>query len=112
MSNWLITFWLLLIAHAFTDYVWQPPEMGWRKDPTAQPPEIGKYGPWWWHLSAHSLINAGGVYVVTGNITCSIGEYTVHWLTDYAKCRGWVSTNLDQFIHLFSKGVWAWLSLS
>ena len=112
MSDWLIRVWCLLIAHAFTDYVWQSEQMGYRKDPTAFPPETSKYGPWWWHLSAHSLINAGGVLVATGHLSCSLGEFIVHWLTDYAKCRQWVSTNVDQGVHLFSKGVWAWISMS
>ena len=112
MTQWLTTFWLLLIAHAFTDYVWQPEEMGWRKNPTASPPEIAKYGPWWWHMSAHSLVNAGGIFFVTGNPLCSLGEFFLHFAIDYAKCRRWVSTNVDQGVHLVSKGVWAWLSLS
>ena len=112
MIEWLTTFWFLLIAHAFTDYVWQTESMGYRKDPTAFPPEVAKYGPWWWHMSAHSLINAGGVLVVTGDPLCSLGEFLLHFGIDYAKCRQWVSTNGDQGVHLISKGVWAWLSLS
>ena len=111
MINWLTTFWLLLIAHAFTDYVWQTEQMGWRKDPLASVPETEKYGPWWWHMTAHSLINAGGVFVVTWRFPLSVGEFVVHSLTDYSKCHGWISTNVDQIIHLLSKGVWAWLSL-
>lgn len=115
MMPWLTTFWLLLIAHAFTDYVWQTELMGWRKSPVPHPPvppyEIEKYGPWWWHMSAHSLVNAGGVLVITHSIPCSLGEFLVHGLTDYAKCRHWISTNADQAIHILSKGLWAWLSL-
>lgn len=99
----------LLALHALTDYVWQPELMANRKSPTF--PQYGHdpYGPWWWWMTAHSLINGLGVAMVCG-WELGLAETVVHGLTDYVKCRGWATTLQDQGVHLGSKLLWAWLT--
>ena len=101
----LTRLWWLLCAHALTDYVLQPTEMAQRKHP--QHPADHAYGPWWWWMTAHGLINALGVLYITQNVWLSVGEFVVHCALDTAKCQGWIDANTDQVGHLLSKGVWA-----
>lgn len=115
----MLTFWWLLVAHAFTDYVWQPEEMGRRK----QPHVLGDptYGPWWWTMTAHALVNGGGVAVVTQDPLLGMAETVVHFLTDWWKCVAsqhptYIGEDIrriawiDQGIHLASKCLWALLA--
>ena len=67
----------------------------------------GHAGPWWWSMSAHSLINGAGVSLVTGIWWLGVAEAVVHFITDYLKCAGRITTQRDQLIHLISKGAWA-----
>lgn len=105
MSEFFTILWWLLMAHAFTDYIWQSPEMGKYKQPDSNPPS--NYGPWYWHMIAHGLINAAGVNFVTGSVWLGVGEFLVHISLDYSKCRGWCSAWDDQIGHLLSKVAWA-----
>ena len=35
-----------------------------------------------------------------------MAEAAIHWITDDAKCRGRISFNMDQAIHVVCKAVW------
>lgn len=102
---WAERVWYLLMAHAFTDYVWQPEHMGQYKHPGALIPL--SMGPWWWHMTAHGLINAAGVTAVTGSTWLGVAEFACHIALDYAKCQGVIGAGVDQLGHLLCKGVWA-----
>ena len=106
--NWTRLWWLLC-AHALTDYVLQTELMATRKRPRAYDAYSSdkEYGPWWWWMTAHGLINALGVLYVTQSVPLSIGEFIVHCALDSAKCQGWIDANTDQVGHLLSKMVWA-----
>ena len=110
------TLWWLLCAHALTDYVLQSPEMAKRKQPRPRlfegPDTVEKsiYGPWWWWMLAHGLINGLGVLYVTQSVPLSMGEVVVHCTLDTLKSLGYLTTNQDQVGHLASKGWWAWLA--
>ena len=104
--NWTRLWWLLC-AHALTDYVLQSDRMAELKHPTAG--THNDYGPWWWWMTAHGLINALGVLYVTQNVWLSLGEFIVHVALDTAKCQRHIDANLDQLGHLWSKCVWAML---
>ena len=98
----------LLIAHAVTDYALQSDNMAQWKHPDAFIPPAA--GHWSWWMTAHALVNALGVALVTGRIELAYAEAGLHWLLDYGKCRGWLTANMDQTGHLLSKIVWAWIT--
>ena len=50
-------------------------------------------------LSAHALINAGGVLVVTGSLALSAVEAVPHGLIDYGKGRRAYGFHADQALH-------------
>jgi hypothetical protein len=88
---------LMLVVHALCDYPLQGDFIGkfksWR---VASPiPEVI-----WPHLlTAHALIHAGGVWLVTGSVGLAVVELVLHWLIDYAKCSGWTNLHHDQLLH-------------
>lgn len=106
MSHLLTVCWWLLVAHAFTDYVFQSEFMANAKQPESTY-RRDKYGPWWWWMAAHGLINGAGVVFATGYVWLGIVESVVHSVTDYAKCQGHINTKQDQMIHVGSKGIYA-----
>ena len=54
-------------------------------------------------MTAHALVHGGVVYLITGNISLGLIEAVIHWLTDYAKCEGWISMHQDQAVHIGCK---------
>lgn len=105
---------LLLIAHAVTDYALQPPNVALGKNRFAGPPpgyEPGAHGKilpvWPMVMAAHALINAGGVYIVTGNITFACIEFVLHFAIDWAKCEKTYNVFVDQSLHLVTKLMFA-----
>lgn len=105
---------LLLIAHAVTDYALQPPNVALGKNRHAGPPpgyDEGAHGTlmpiWPMVMAAHALINAGGVYVITGNITFACIEFVLHFAIDTAKCEKTYNVFVDQLFHLLTKIIFA-----
>jgi len=64
-------------------------------------PELAKI------LTAHALIQAGMVYLITGSVWFFVAELTIHWITDFGKCEKWFDINTDQGIHVACKIAWA-----
>ncbi len=62
---------------------------------------------WWYAMSAHCLVNAGAVAAATGSIYLGVCEFGVHYITDIAKCLGFINRNVDQSIHIGCKLLWA-----
>lgn len=108
--------WWLLCAHALTDYVLQTDMMANRKQVKVGPRwdylKTDPYGPWWWWMLAHGMVNGLGVLYVTQSVPLSVGEVLVHCTLDILKSLGYLTTNQDQVGHLASKGWWAWLAIS
>lgn len=107
--NWEI-FFLLLLAHAVTDFGLQSPWIAKAKNrhsgpPSSYDPKI--HGPvrpiWFIVMAAHAGMNAAGVYVVTGSIFLAILEFVVHYLIDSAKAEGAYNLYVDQSFHVASK---------
>lgn len=99
---------LLLVAHALADYPLQGDFLAKAKNRTAPIPGV----PWWQALSAHALIHAGFVGVLTGHLWLGVAEFIAHWLADDAKCRGRIGFNTDQAIHVACKALWALIAWS
>ena len=94
---------LLIFAHMLADYPLQGDFLSRAKNRTAPIPGF----PWWQALTAHAIIHAGFVYVITGSIALGACELVAHWITDDLKCRGKIGLNADQAIHLLCKVLWA-----
>lgn len=94
---------VLLGAHCFFDYAGQGDFMSQAKNPTTA---MGK-SLWWWVLPSHGLIHGGVVFLITGNLAFGIAETVIHTITDYLKCRNWISYSMDQTIHVVCKIAWA-----
>lgn len=54
----------------------------------------------WIHvLSAHALIQAGGVWLVSGSAVLGGVEFVLHWVIDCVKGEELTSFHVDQFLH-------------
>lgn len=96
---------MLLFGHALADFVLQPEPMGYGKNRNdkVHDTEQSLFPVWYYWMTAHALVHGGVVYLITGNITLGLIETVIHWLTDYAKCEGWISMHQDQAVHIGCK---------
>jgi hypothetical protein len=96
---------MLLFGHAVADFVLQPEAMGYGKNRNDEihNKEHSLFPVWWYWLTAHSLVHGGVVYLVTNSLVFGIIETVIHWITDYAKCEGWIGMHQDQGIHIGCK---------
>ena len=101
-------FWLL-VAHAVADYAFQSDFIAKHKNPNGSDYDKAKYGPWWWTMLAHSLINGGLVALVLPSRFFLLGvlETIFHFTSDTQKCRGYMTTGEDQTLHIACKVAWA-----
>lgn len=108
----------LLVVHALADYPLQGDFLSKAKNRAAPIPGV----PWQQALAAHALIHAGGVaavllaWALLADMLVEFGaiilllaaaEFVAHWLIDDAKCRGRISFNADQALHVACKAAWA-----
>ena len=100
-------FLLLVVLHALCDYPLQGDFLAKAKNRLAPIPGV----PWWQALSAHAAIHGGAVALATGHYWIGLLEFAAHWLIDDAKCKGRISFNTDQFLHLACKVAWVALAL-
>lgn len=89
-------------AHFLADYPLQGDFLAKAKNRTIPIPGV----PWQHALGAHSFIHGAFVALITGIWWLCFLEATIHWITDDAKCRGKLTFNQDQMIHLACKMVW------
>jgi len=102
------TFFKLCIGHAVADFWAQSIEMrqskGWTNDIRSNP---GSVKVWPYALTAHALMHAGAVWLVTGSSLLALAEFICHWCIDYGKCSQWYNTHVDQGAHISCKLLWA-----
>jgi len=107
----LLTF-ALFIGHALGDYPLQGAFLAASKNRNSDSDisfgnsEVPK-GLWIHALSAHSLIQGGIVWMITGSALLGMVEFVIHWLTDFVRCENWISFTSDQLIHLACKVAFA-----
>jgi Protein of unknown function (DUF3307) len=92
----------LVGAHCLADYPLQGDFLSKAKNRMAPIPGV----PWQQALGAHVTIQGAFVAMLTGVWWLFFLEATIHWFTDDAKCRGRISFNQDQAIHLACKAAW------
>lgn len=66
---------------------------------------------WRWWLLAHAGVHAFVVVWVTRVPLLGLGEWVLHTLIDYGKCRGLYNLTVDQSLHLACKILWAVLAV-
>jgi hypothetical protein len=104
-------FFALAVFHALADFPLQGDYLARQKvrstaDGTSE---------WLVALTAHSLIHAGAVWLVTGSKLLGLAELILHALIDAAKGRGAFSHLTDQLLHLgcklvYAGGIYLWLA--
>lgn len=98
-DNFVAVFFMLMVMHFICDYPLQGDFLSHAK----------KYGPIrLYHLLAHSTIQAGGVFLVTGSLVLGTAELIAHFIIDELKNRDIINYKQDQLMHIFCK-VW-WIS--
>lgn len=108
----LAIFFALAIGHALADFSLQGDFLSTAKNRHADIARFfgGNRPPkalWVHALTAHALIHAGAVWLVTGSAALAAIELLVHWLIDFSKCEGWTSFTTDQFLHFACKAAYA-----
>jgi hypothetical protein len=97
----------LIIAHFLADYPLQGEFLAKFKSPLVYTQmvrdNIQPRFHWFWILSAHCAIQAGGVLYVTNSLILAIIDYNVHFYVDLAKCRGRITFNQDQTYHIITR---------
>ena len=92
-------FFAFAIAHALADFPLQGDYLARmkRRDQASSPSE------WIISLTAHSLVQAGGVWIVSGSALLGATELCLHWLIDLGKGEGKFGYVADQGLHLACK---------
>ena len=92
----------LIGAHCFFDYAGQGAFVAKAKNRTDPIPGV----PFWQPLTAHAITHGAAAALITGLWWVFVAETLAHWITDDAKCRGRISFNADQAIHIVCKFIW------
>ena len=108
----LVIFFALAIGHALADFALQGDFLSTVKNRHA---DIARFfgdnghpkGVWIHALTAHALIHAGAVWIITGSVALAAVELVIHWFIDFAKCESWTSFTTDQVLHLACKAAYA-----
>lgn len=99
------------IGHAFADFPLQGDFLSRGKNRRGNPPQLadGKSNPanlWVYLMSAHCLIHAGFVWLISGSAILALAEFVSHWIIDALKCEGRTSFAADQWLHIATKGLY------
>ncbi|MCP4849297.1 MAG: DUF3307 domain-containing protein [Verrucomicrobiaceae bacterium] len=94
-----------MVAHALCDHPFQGQFLALHKNRHyhAQNPTLPTHSLWIYCLSAHSLIHAGGVWLITGSYLLAIIELILHWLIDFLKEDRIINFHVDQLLHMICK---------
>lgn len=91
-----------VVVHALADFPLQGSYLALHKVRSQK----GASGEWIVALSAHSVIHAGGVWLVSGSLGFAAAELVVHCLIDLGKGEGKYGLITDQLLHLGCKLVY------
>jgi len=93
----------LAVVHALADFPLQGEYLARQK----VRPEGGGSHDWLVALTAHALIHAGGVWLVTGSKVLGLCEFFLHALIDWGKGEKRYGLLTDQGLHLACKAAYA-----
>ena len=105
---WWSLLFALFIGHAVADYPLQGEFLARGKNhrlpPDLVPEGLREIKGLWFHCpSAHSVIHAGAVWLITGVLWLGLVEFVLHWVIDFMKSERWTNFHVDQFLHLLCK---------
>lgn len=92
----------LIIGHAVADFALQSDAMAKGKNPNIPRDNIQSPNWRYWLLS-HSLIHAGVVWLITGNVIYAFIELLCHYVIDMIKCDRHINSHEDQILHILCK---------
>jgi hypothetical protein len=104
----LALFAAFVIAHALADFPLQGDYLArqkCRRQATGQ-------ADWIVALAAHSVIHAGGVWLVSDSLAFAAAEFVLHGLIDLGKGEGKYGLVVDQLLHLTCKLAYALILVS
>jgi hypothetical protein len=112
LAGTLVLFFAMVIGHALGDYPLQGSFLATGKNRHVTSATFfggGEISPFLWvhSLTAHSLIQAGMVWIVTGSGALALAEFILHWIIDFVRCEKWIGFSLDQALHLSCKLIYA-----
>jgi hypothetical protein len=102
----------LVALHFAIDFPLQGDTVAKQKSPVAgngRDEKLNAAVPWYYWLTAHAVMQGGGVLLLTGSVTFALIETAAHWLIDERKCRGTFNMHVDQALHLACKAVYLFL---
>ena len=99
----LVVLFALLIAHALCDHPLQGEYLALHKSRHYSSKDPGSPSVWGHCLTMHALIQAGGVWVVTGSPVFALVEFVLHWIIDLLKAERITNIHVDQLLHLLTK---------
>lgn len=107
----LVLLFVFAIGHAIADFPLQGDFLSHGKNRHSDVVRLadGKENPkdlWVYLMSAHCLIHAGFVLLISGVVIFAVAEFILHWLIDVVKCEGKTSFAMDQWLHIASKAVY------
>lgn len=101
LTWWELAF-ALVVVHYLADFPLQGPFLSEAKNHTTALGQV-----WWKHgLFAHSIIHAGGIFLITHSFILAMVELAMHARIDYLKCSDRIDLNIDQLLHLSWKLVY------
>ena len=113
LTSALELFFAFLIGHAIADFPLQGAFLSLHKNRHVDPPTNGPIDLpptlWIYALSAHALVHAGFVWIITGSSLLGFTEFLVHWFIDFAKSERWTNFHLDQALHMGCKAIYVGL---
>jgi len=95
----LALFAALVVAHALADFPLQTEYLARQKSRR----HADSCGDWVVALSAHCVIHAGGVWLVSGSLAIAAAEFMLHGLIDIGKGEEKFGIGADQALHLCCK---------
>jgi len=101
-------FWLIA-AHFIIDFPLQGDTVALQKSPYTNN-ALSKQVPWYYWMTAHSLMHAAGVLMITGSLEMAALELWFHWSIDFGKCGKWYGIHVDQALHILCKLFYFWVT--
>lgn len=101
----LAVFAAFLVMHALADFPLQGDFLAAQKSRN----KADNLSVWIVALTAHSVIHAGGVWLVSGSLVFAAAELILHALIDLGKGEGKFGLVTDQMLHLGCKLAYALL---
>jgi hypothetical protein len=101
----LAVFFALAVCHALADFPFQGKYLADQKARHS----ADSREEWLVALCAHSLIHAGGVWLVTGSLTLGVAEWILHAVIDFCKGERKFGLVTDQILHLACKAAYTGL---